>query len=83
MGNTLHPHHLNDPRILAEVLQEEILAAAFEDEEISDNHTTNRSNKPKISSRRAAPRHRNRCYAIDEMSSMTDKEFTRYFRLKS
>eukprot|EP01038_Epipyxis_sp_PR26KG_P019140 gene19140-27111_t len=38
MGNTLHPHHLYDPRILAEVLEEEILAAAFENEEISSDN---------------------------------------------
>jgi hypothetical protein len=32
-------------------------------------------NNETFSNRRAAPRHRNRGYALDEMSHLTDKEF--------
>ena len=33
------------------------------------------------SSRSAAPRHRNRCYALDEMDQLSDSMFQRMFRL--
>lgn len=37
--------------------------------------------KPTFSNRKAAPRNRNRSYAIQEMDDLSDKEFTRMFRL--
>ena len=34
-----------------------------------------------LSNRKAAPRNRDKCYAIKEIDNLTDAEFTRMFRL--
>jgi hypothetical protein len=60
---------LAHPELLAQILKDEI-----------NGENLNRKNET-FSNRRAAPRHRNRGYALDEMSHLTDKEFQRMFRL--
>ena len=57
------------PELTAEILKDQV-----ESEDFKGRNQT-------FSNRRAAPRHRNRGYALEEISHLTDKEFQRKFRL--
>ena len=61
---------LSHPEILSEILKDEI-----------ENDGTAKGRHDTFSNRRAAPRQRNRGYALEEMEHLTDKEFQRMFRL--
>ena len=61
------------------VCSSEILSEILKDEIENDEIGKRRHNS--LSNRRAAPRHRNRGYALEEMEHLSDKEFQRMFRL--
>ena len=61
---------LAHPEILAEIFKEDV-----EDDEMT------RGRNETFSNRRAAPRSRDRGYALEEMEQLSDKEFKKMFRL--
>ena len=61
---------MSHPEILSEILKDEI-----------ENDEIGKRRHDSLSNRRAAPRHRNRGYALKEMEHLSDKEFQRMFRL--
>ena len=66
---------LTDPEFLGFILDEDVESNIdFVREDIN-------SRRHILSNHRASPRTRDRCYAINEMRSLTDQQFTRMFRL--
>lgn len=67
---------------IQDILQPAVLASILEDDIIDICNENNESKeKRKLSTRASAPRERNRGFAVKEMEILSDKEFTRMFRL--
>ena len=69
------------------IIPDEIADFIIEDEELEEElfqqrlRQENRRDQGRTSERRSAPRPRNRGYALEEMETLSDSEFTRMFRL--